>query len=266
MDLRDIHICISAYACDPTRGSEPGIGWNLVREVARRHRVWAITRRKNQAVISAELERAPLPNLRMVYFDLPKSVLALKQGQAGIEVYYRLWQLLTRDIVRGLHRDVRLDLTQHVTFGRYWGPTALPHVSAPFVWGPVGGGETTPPAFLADFDRRGRAYEFLRHGARRCGEWSPSVRRAAQRAALGLAVTPETRERLLAIGTRRVELFSAMGLDQASYEHLTNAADGEWRLHPVRQHRPTPPLEGIPLGTQSVRGRGATSLTVLDCG
>ena len=221
MNLGDIHICISAYSCDPTRGSEPGVGWNLVREVARRHRVWAITRRKNEAVISAELQRAPLPKLRMVYFDLPKPLLAWKKGQLGIEVYYRLWQSLTRKLIEDLRRDVRLDLTQHVTFVRYWAPTALADVSTPFIWGPVGGGETAPAAFLRDFDRRGRVYEFVRHQARRCGEAAPSVRRAARRTALGLAVTEETRARLLAIGTKRVELFSAMGLDRAAYDSFS---------------------------------------------
>src|SRR6185369_16400827 len=99
MDLGDIHICISAYACDPTRGSEPGVGWNIVREVARRHRVWAITRRKNQVPISAELQRAPLPNLRMIYFDLPRRLLAWKKGRLGIAMHYRLWQRLTRGMV-----------------------------------------------------------------------------------------------------------------------------------------------------------------------
>jgi len=221
MTLNDIRICISAYSCDPTRGSEPGVGWNFVREVARRHRVWAITRRKNETAISAELQRAPLPKLRMVYFDLPKPLLAWKKGQVGIEVYYRLWQSLTRKLIEDLHRDVRLDLTQHVTFVRYWAPTALADVSTPFIWGPVGGGETTPLAFQRDFDRRGRVYEFVRHQARRVGEAAPSVRRAARRTALGLAVTEETKARLLAIGTRRVELFSAMGLDQAAYESLS---------------------------------------------
>jgi glycosyltransferase involved in cell wall biosynthesis len=192
-----------------------------VREVARRHRVWAITRRKNEAAISAELQRAPLPKLRMVYFDLPKPLLAWKKGQVGIEVYYRLWQSLTRKLIEDLHRDVRLDLTQHVTFVRYWAPTALADVSTPFIWGPVGGGETAPAAFQRDFDRRGRVYEFVRHQARRCGEAAPSVRRAARRTSLGLAVTEETRARLLAIGTRRVELFSAMGFDHAAYESLS---------------------------------------------
>ena len=221
MDLRDIHICISAYACDPTRGSEPGIGWNIVREVARRHHVWAITRRKNEAAISAELQRAPLPKLRMIYFDLPAPLLVWKRGAIGIDTYYWLWQRLTRRVVDGLRRDVRLDLTQHVTFGRYWTPTSLAYIPTRFVWGPVGGGETAPVSFRRDLDRRGRAYEFLRDSARRYGESTPSVRRAAQRTALGLAVTEETKARLLAMGTKRVEVFSAMGLDRAAYESFS---------------------------------------------
>jgi len=157
----------------------------------------------------------------MVYFDLPKPLLAWKKGQVGIEVYYRLWQSLTRKLIEDLHRDVRLDLTQHVTFVRYWAPTALADVSTPFIWGPVGGGETAPAAFRRDFDRRGQVYEFVRHQARRCGEAAPSVRRAARRTALALAVTNETKARLLAIGTRRVELFSALGLHHAAYESLS---------------------------------------------
>ena len=193
-----------------------------MREVARRHHVWAITRSKNQAVIRRELERAPLPNLRMVYFDAPRSMLALKRGQLGVEVYYRAWHVLTRDIIRRLHKDIRFDVTQHVTFGRYWGPTSLAYLPVPFVWGPLGGGETAPSGFFADFGWRGRFYERLRDAARRCGEWAPSVRRAAHSAVVGLAVTPETRDRMLAMGTKRVELFSAMGFDRAGFEHLCN--------------------------------------------
>ena len=221
MASSDIHVCISAYACDPTRGSEPGIGWNIVQEVARRHRVWAITRRKNEPAIAAELSRAPLPNLQMVYYDLP-TARAWKHGQIGIEVYYRLWQRLTRLLVRRLHRDVGLDITQHATFGRYWGPVSVAYASPPFIWGPVGGGETAPAAFRADFSRWGRTYEYLRDRARGCSEWDPAVRRAAQRAAVALAVTPETGARLEALGTKRVELFSAMGFSRAQYEELNN--------------------------------------------
>lgn len=31
MNARRLKIFISAYACEPEKGSEPGIGWNVVR-------------------------------------------------------------------------------------------------------------------------------------------------------------------------------------------------------------------------------------------
>jgi len=43
---------------------------------------------------------------------------------------------------------------------------------------------------------------------------------AARRATLALAVTEETKARLLRLGTKRVELFSAMGMDAAAYARL----------------------------------------------
>jgi hypothetical protein len=219
-DANDLHVCISAYACNPSTGSEPGIGWNLVREVARRHRVWAMTRRKNQPSIAAALARTPLPKLTMVYVDLPRAVLACKHGSVGTELYYRAWQRAARRIADRLHARVGFDVTQHVTFGRYWGATALPFLPVPFIWGPVGGGESAPPGFVGELDATARVYEWFRDRARTWGERSPSVRAAARRAALGLAVTRETRARLLTLGTRRVELFSAMGLDADSYAAL----------------------------------------------
>jgi glycosyltransferase involved in cell wall biosynthesis len=182
--------------------------------------VWAITRRNNEPAISAALRHTPLPKLRMIYFDVPRPLLACKKGQVGVEMYYRLWQRLTRPLVQDLHRRVRFDLTQHVTFVRYWAPTSLAYLPVPFIWGPVGGGETAPPAFLRDFAFRGRTYETLRHWGQRGSEVMPSVRRAARQAALALAVTRETRARLLALGTERVEVFSAIGLDRAAYESL----------------------------------------------
>lgn len=220
VDLRDVHICISAYACDPTRGSEPGIGWNVVRELARRHRVWAVTRRKNQPNISSELARAPLPNLRMVYVDLPRPALGWKRGAVGVEVYYRVWQRLAARTIRRWHREIGFDVAQHVTFGRYWTPAGLASVPVPFVWGPVGGGESAPRAFRADFGWRGRTYEWFRDRARELGERTPAVRRTVRRSALALAVTPDSAARLRALGAARVELFSAMGFDGSSYGEL----------------------------------------------
>jgi hypothetical protein len=44
-------VLMSAYACDPDRGSEPGIGWNTALEMARRHDVWLMTARESRSRI-----------------------------------------------------------------------------------------------------------------------------------------------------------------------------------------------------------------------
>jgi hypothetical protein len=42
---RRLKVLISAYACEPDKGSEHGLGWNGVKQIARFHEVWVITRR-----------------------------------------------------------------------------------------------------------------------------------------------------------------------------------------------------------------------------
>jgi len=71
---------MSAYACAPRRGSEPGAGWGFVRSMAEHHDVWVITRRKNQPEIEKELAHDGARGLHLVYYDFPQWVLALKKG------------------------------------------------------------------------------------------------------------------------------------------------------------------------------------------
>jgi len=43
-----LKILISAYACEPNRGSEPGVGWNWVKYVANKAEVCVVTRANDQ--------------------------------------------------------------------------------------------------------------------------------------------------------------------------------------------------------------------------
>ena len=54
-----LRILLSAYACEPDRGSEPGVGWNWVRHLAREHEVWVITRSNNRGIIDANDQPDP---------------------------------------------------------------------------------------------------------------------------------------------------------------------------------------------------------------
>jgi len=206
-------ILISAYACEPGRGTELGVGWNTAREVARYHEVWVLTRPDDgREAIEAELARNPVPNLHFIYFTLPVWGDGWKMGQGAFQIHYYLWQIQAYFIALKLHRKIGFDLVHHVTFVKYSTPSFLSLLPIPFILGPVGGGESAPKAFSQDFSRRGKIYEFLRSLFRWVGERDPFTRMTVRRSILNWATTAETAERMTKMGAKNVEVLSQVGL------------------------------------------------------
>ncbi len=225
-------VLLSAYACEPNRGSEPGVGWNWVMQIARFHEVWVITRANNRQVIEKELAVNPLPNAHFIYYDLPAWLKWFKKGNRGVHWYYYFWQIGIYRLARQLNRRESFDIAQHVTFVNYWMPSFLALLPLKFIWGPVGGGDGTPKAFLKSLSLRGRIYERTRNVVTRLFEFDPFVRLAAHKAAVCLAVTPKTAERLGKIGASRVKLLSQVGLSSQEISILRQVKNGH--VHPFR--------------------------------
>jgi glycosyltransferase involved in cell wall biosynthesis len=215
-------VLISAYYCQPGRGSEPGVGWNCVRQAARFHDVWVLTQAEGWQGIQAALVGEPLPRVRFVCLDLPPRALFWKKWLWGWQVHYYLWQLAACFAGRRLHRQVGFDVIHHVTLVRYWMPSFLALLPVPFIWGPVGGGESAPPPFWWSFSLRGKILELARDLARTLGEHDPFVRRTARKAALGLATTQETAARMRRLGCRRVSVLSEAGLPEEQIRDLSS--------------------------------------------
>jgi glycosyltransferase involved in cell wall biosynthesis len=215
-----LRILISAYACEPEKGSEPGVGWNWAQQMGRYHEVWVITRANNRAPIEKSLAKESLPNVHWVHFDLPRWARFWKKRQRGVHLYYYLWQIGAYFIARKLHREVGFHLVHHATFVNYWMPSFMALLPVPFVWGPVGGGESAPRSFWRSFSLRGKAYELLRDLARSLAQLDPFVRLAARRATVALATTPQTEKRLRALGCRKVMMLSQVGLPREEIAQL----------------------------------------------
>ena len=215
-----LRVLLSAYACEPGKGSEPGVGWNWVCQMARFHEVWVITRANNGKSIEAALVSNPLPTVHFVYIDLPLWMRFWKKGRRGIYVYYYLWQIVAYVAARKLHKQFRFDVVHHVTFVKYSIPSLMGLLPVPFVWGPVGGGETTPNGFWWSFSLRGKVFEIFRATARRVGELDPFVRLTARRSVLALATTKETEMRLQALGCKTTAVFSQVALPKSEIESL----------------------------------------------
>jgi glycosyltransferase involved in cell wall biosynthesis len=213
-------VLISAYACGPHRGSEPGVGWNWVLETAREHDVWVVTSRESEAAIAEYVAAHPSPNIRWTFHDLGRWLEPSLQSLVWRHLHYYLWQLSVYAVAKRMHRAVGFHVLHHVTIAMYWRPSLLALLPVPFVWGPVGGGDAAPKALRGTLSGRGWLHEIARAVAQAASEYDPLVRLTARRAALALAATVETADRIGRLGARNVELMESVGLTDAELAYL----------------------------------------------
>ncbi len=121
---------------------------------------------------------------------------------------------------RALHRQIRFDLAHHVTVGRYWMPSFLAFLGIPFVWGPVGGGESAPKAFWPGLGIGGALLEVFRAVARFFGERDPFLLLAARRTTVGIATSPETSARMAKLRVPRILVWSHVALTESEVATL----------------------------------------------
>ncbi len=224
MGVRRLNVLMSAYACRPGLGSEPGISWNLAKELAQFHEIWLLTRENNRPRIEEELQNTPISGLHVIYCDLPVWFQRLNQGQRLVQLHYYLWQIIAYFAARDLHETQPFDLVHHVTYVKYWSPSFLALLPIPFVWGPVGGGETAPKPFWRDFGGRGKLYEILRNWAQWVGSIDPFVSLTARRSSIAFATTEDTARCLKRLKARDVRVLSQLGLSDEEIATLEACA------------------------------------------
>ncbi|MGI8770478.1 MAG: glycosyltransferase family 4 protein [Acidobacteriaceae bacterium] len=189
-------ILLSAYACEPHKGSEPAVGWNWARSLVRQgHDVHVITRSNNRSSVQAAIEREQL-SLTPSYYDLPEWCRRWKRWPGGLYFYYLLWQVGAYGRARGLHAAHGFDRVHHVTFASFRLPSLMGALGIPFTFGPVGGGETTPPRLRAGLPARARLLELVRNLVNRIAALDPAMNFTWSHATTIACTTPETLARI----------------------------------------------------------------------
>ncbi len=147
-------ILATVYAVNPYKGSEDGMGWNFVMQIARFNKVVAITRENNRPHIERFMKENPdhlYQKMQFMYFDLPMWMRFWKKGSRGAMLYYWMWQ---RGIVSFIRKNVpHFDIAHNLNFHNDWTPSHLHKLGAPFVWGPVGHHPKIPVQYLKPFKR-----------------------------------------------------------------------------------------------------------------
>lgn len=218
--MEKMSVLVSAYACRPKMGSEPGVGWNIVKELAQYCDIWVITRQDNKPFIESELINRPVDRLNFVYCDLPELVRQFKHRLNAIHFHYYLWQITAYQVAKELTSKIHFDLVHHITYVRYSTPSFVSFLSIPFIWGPVGGGESIPQAFWNDFHWSGKIYEILRSSLRWLGERDPFVAMTIKKSILINATTEETATRLKVLGGKNIQILSQVGLSIEEIKQL----------------------------------------------
>jgi len=207
-----MRVLLVGHACSPVRGSEHAITWGWAWHLSAFHKVWLISHPQCREEVEEFLTQHPNPNLRCVWVT-PSSKLDYwnpAQGDRGLWLHYLLWQrAVFKEASRicGMHR---FDVAHQVSLGTVIAPPLLWRLPAPFIWGPVGGGQTAPPTFRSYF---GISWpkEAIRNLRTRLLPFLPALRRAVHRSATILAANQETARLLEKVGAQRVRLFCDSG-------------------------------------------------------
>lgn len=150
---REFNILLSAYACRPNSGTEPGNGWNWATRLAERGmRIHVLTVTEGREPIERYCAKKPVPGLSFSYVEVPS------RFRHTTGMHYAWWQWAAVGAARELHRKTPFDLVHHVTYSSIRLPTQLWRLGIPTIFGPVGGGQVTPSSMLRVF------------GANRCSE------------------------------------------------------------------------------------------------
>ncbi len=188
-----LKVLLSAYACEPHKGSEPHAGWCWSEYLAKTCEVTVITRSNNRLPIELALENMPGPKPEFIYYDPPAWIVRLKKQGLPLGIYYVIWQIGARCRVASLLAG--FDVVHHVTFNSFLVPGFWWRGDPAVILGPLGGGMTTPAELLPLFGK-GRWRERFRTWYVRIGSFNPLLRRSLKFARAVLAANSDTGRRL----------------------------------------------------------------------
>lgn len=141
-NIRRLNILINAYAVSPTWGSEPGVGWNWIINIAKECNVFVITESEwENEIIEAVSHLPQKDNIHFYFNPVSQSVrdMCWNQGDWRFYKYYKEWQKRTLAIAEEIVEKNGIDVIHQLNMIGFREPGYLWKIpDIPFVWGPIG--------------------------------------------------------------------------------------------------------------------------------
>ncbi|WP_158847888.1 glycosyltransferase [Algibacter sp. L1A34] len=162
-----ISVLINAYACAPNMGSEPGMAWNWVINLAKYCKVIVITEGEWQKEIEAAVKELPQgTNLTFHYNPVSVEIrkMCWNQGDWRFYKHYKKWQFKTYQIAQEILKTNKIDVLHQLNMIGFREPGYLWKITnVPLIWGPVDAKQKFPVAYLNGADLKTKLFINLKN-------------------------------------------------------------------------------------------------------
>lgn len=217
MENKRLKVLLGCYACDPGYGSEPGMGWNFVSNIAKHHDVHAIVEegefKETLTQFAAEHPEA-VKNITFHFVRRTHHETLRKFWPPSYYWFYRVWHRKAYQYAKLLDAKEDFDIVHQVTISGFREPGFLWKLGKPFIWGPLGGFTDTPWCLLSNLGPLGALHFGIRNiinGIQK--RWGFSARAAAKHSAAILTSTTKAVDEIKRFWNRDAVLMNEVGLE-----------------------------------------------------
>lgn len=155
-------IILSAYACHPFKGSEPGVGWNWLKEIAKYNKIYLLFyagQGQLEAVESEIREKNISNNIELYPINVPKIF-----RTRFYRLRYEIWQIKAFFVAKEIIKEKQIDLIHQVTIAAWWFTGYFHHFKkVKKIFGPILGGQKLPSHGKEYVTHKRYLYECLRN-------------------------------------------------------------------------------------------------------
>lgn len=243
-----LNVLISAYACSPNHGSEPGVGWNWITQIAKYCKVFVITEAEFKTEIQKSVQDLPQKDNLLFYFnDIGEKVrkMCWNQGDYRFYYFYRFWQQRTFLIAKQIIESHKIDVIHQLNMIGFREPGYLWKIEGiPFIWGPVGGFNFVPFSYLSSLGFKKALFYFTKNVLNYIQvKTDRRVHSAVSKAKLILASSGDSESALKRFFNKDTILFNETGCEINNNDSSQTNQNGEFRILWVGRFIPTKLLD-----------------------
>ena len=242
-------VLLCCYACHPNHGSEPGMGWHFLYNIAQHHEVHAIVEEGEfKELLTRFSEEHPEKVKNITFHFVPRThhETLRKIWPPSYYWFYRTWHHRAFKLAQELDKTEHFDIVHQVTISGFREPGFLWKLGKPFVWGPLGGFTDTPWCLMSSLGLGGAIHFALRNIINFLHKrWAFSVRKAARNSHTILTSTAQAVREIHDFWHRDAILMNEVGLEphHTVYHPLAHEAGTPLRICWAGEHNPRKALD-----------------------